>query len=183
MSSLLRLERKKKNSSNPFLFLSYSLRIEMIKLIWSHTPAVSPKTIPNSKPKWAKSIPIFRPKRRKNSTVGAAHTYMAYIREYPPPPWGTGHQISLVKSTFELFCAKQILTVCTSCKTLYNVPSHTNVINRGLSQFVFINGSWSLRSCRGRGEMQNREPPDFRSPEVSISAQLLLPHLHSVSLS
>ena len=102
---------------------------------------------------------------------------MAYIREYPPPrPEGTGHQISLIKSTFELFCAKQILMVCTSCKTLYNVPSHTDVINRGLSQFVFISGSWSLISCRGRGEMQKREPPDFRSPEVSISAQLLLPH-------
>ena len=107
---------------------------------------------------------------------------MAYIREYPPPPpEGTGHQISLIKSTFELFYAKQILIVCTSCKTLYNVPSHTDVINRGLSQFVFISGSWSLISCRGRGEMQKREPPDFRSPEVSISAQLSLPHLHSVS--
>ena len=71
--------------------------------------------------------------------------------------------------------------VCTSCKTLHNVPSHNDVINGGLSRFVFVNGSWSLISCRGRGEMQKREPPDFRSPEVSISAQLLLPHLHSVS--
>ena len=73
--------------------------------------------------------------------------------------------------------------VCTSCKTSYNVPSHTDVINRGLSQFVFISGSWSLISCRGRGEMLKREPPYFRSPEVSIYAQLSLPHLHSVSLS
>ena len=68
------------------------------------------------------------------------------------PPGGTGHQISLIKSTFEFFCAKQILMVCTSCKTLYNIPSHNDVINRGLSHFVFINGNWSLISCRGRGE-------------------------------
>ena len=36
--------------------------------------------------KIAKCIPIFRPKRPKTLPVGAAHTYMAYIREYPPPP-------------------------------------------------------------------------------------------------
>ena len=37
-----------------------------------------------------KCIPVFRPKRRKNATGGglpdgAAHTYMAYIREHPSP--------------------------------------------------------------------------------------------------
>ena len=140
------------------------------------------KTIPNSKPKWAKSIPVFRPKRHKNPTRwGGTYLHGLYKGVTPPHPEGTGHQISLIESTFELFCAKQILMVCTSCKTLYNVTSHTDVINRGLSRFVFIDGSWSLISCRGRGEMPKREPPDFRSPEVSISAQLLLPHLHSVS--
>ena len=28
----------------------------------------------------------FRPKRLKNHTSGAARTYIAYIRDYPPPP-------------------------------------------------------------------------------------------------
>ena len=32
----------------------------------------------------------FRPKRqKKKKPFGAAHTYMAYVRDYPPPPlWG-----------------------------------------------------------------------------------------------
>ena len=38
-----------------FLFLSYSSGIETI-------------TIPDSSPKWAKCIPVFKPKRRKNPT-------------------------------------------------------------------------------------------------------------------
>ena len=29
---------------------------------------------------------VFRPKRPKNPTLWAAHTYMAYIKEYPPGP-------------------------------------------------------------------------------------------------
>ena len=59
---------------------------------------VPSKTIPDSRPKWAKSVPAFRPKRRKKPPAKtlpdrAAHTYMACIREYPPgpqlfSPWG-----------------------------------------------------------------------------------------------
>ena len=47
---------------------------------------VSSKTIPDSKPKWTKSILVFRPKRENHTRAipcGAAHTYMGYIREYP----------------------------------------------------------------------------------------------------
>ena len=29
-------------------------------------------------------MPIFRAKQRKTIPFGAAHTYMAYVREYPP---------------------------------------------------------------------------------------------------
>ena len=85
--------------SNPvririFLFLSHSFGFETINtFIHSEVPS---KTIPYSKRKWAKSsnrllakcIPVFRPKRRKTLPNGAAHTYMACIREYPPPPPG-----------------------------------------------------------------------------------------------
>ena len=31
----------------------------------------------------SKTIPVFRPKRPKNPTLLAVHTYMAYMREYP----------------------------------------------------------------------------------------------------
>ena len=50
----------------------------------SYTPSVPSKTITDSRPKWTKCIPIFRPKRRKTLPDGAAHTYIASIREYPP---------------------------------------------------------------------------------------------------
>ena len=49
------------------LLVSYSFGIETI--ICSYSPVVSSKTISDPRPKWAKSIPFFRPKRRKNHTL------------------------------------------------------------------------------------------------------------------
>ena len=43
----------------------------------------SAQTIPYIRSKWSKLIPYFRPKRLK--PFGAAHTYIAHIREPPPP--------------------------------------------------------------------------------------------------
>ena len=65
-----------------FLFLFYSFGIETLNTFIQS--AADWKTIPDSRPKRATSIPVFRPKRRIPD--GAVHTYMAYIREYPP--WG-----------------------------------------------------------------------------------------------
>ena len=89
MLSSLRLERKHKNSSNPFririfVFLSFSLGIEMINT-FIHSVAPS-KTIPDSRPKWAKCIPVFRLKRPKNPTRwGDTYIYGLY-KGVPPPP-------------------------------------------------------------------------------------------------
>ena len=38
------------------------------------------------KPKWAKSVPVFRPKGGQNHTLWRDHTYMDYIHTPPPPP-------------------------------------------------------------------------------------------------
>ena len=89
MLSLLRLERKQNNYSKPFririfLFLSYSSGIETIST-FIHSVVLS-KTIPDSRPTWAKRIPVFGPKRAKTLPDGAAQTCLAYIRDYPPPP-------------------------------------------------------------------------------------------------
>ena len=48
-------------------------------------PIVPSKTIPDSRSKWAKSIPVFRPKRRKNHTLlyGGTNLYGMY-KEVPP---------------------------------------------------------------------------------------------------
>ena len=65
-----------------FFFLAYSFGIETINtFIHSVVPT---KTIPNSRPKWAKCIAVFRPKPRKNPARWAANNYMVYIREYLP---------------------------------------------------------------------------------------------------
>ena len=89
MLSFFRLESKKKKISNPFririvLFLSYLFGIKTINtFIHSFTPVVPSKTIPDSRPNWAKCMPVFRPKGPKTLPDGAAHTYIAYLREYP----------------------------------------------------------------------------------------------------
>ena len=87
--SLLRLERKQNSSSNPFRFriflcLSYSIGMETVN--FSSVPMVPSKPIPDSRPKWAQCTPVFRPKRHKNLPNGAAHTYIAYLRDYPHRP-------------------------------------------------------------------------------------------------
>ena len=77
MSSLLRLERKQKNSSKIFririfLCLSYSFGTEMIN------PIDPSKAIPNSRPKWAKCIPVFTKYivvGPKPIHFGVSHTY------------------------------------------------------------------------------------------------------------
>ena len=54
------------SNSHIFLFLSHSFEMETIK--FSYIPVVPSKRIPDSRLKWAKCIPIFRLKRRKNPT-------------------------------------------------------------------------------------------------------------------
>ena len=93
MLSLLRLERKQKNYSNVFririfLLLSYSFGIETLNaFIYSVVPS---KTISGSRPKVQSVYPFSDQNGAKTLPDGAAHTYMASIREYPTPgyvPW------------------------------------------------------------------------------------------------
>ena len=65
------------------------------------------------------------------------------------------------------------MIVCTSCKTSYNVLSHSHV-----DRIVLIRGSGSwggvvvdIRSGRVGGVMQKKESPEFRFLEVNISAR------------
>ena len=66
-------------------YSSFLIPGELKRQIRSYTPVVPSKTIlPDSRPKWAKSIPVLRPERCKNHTFGAALTDMAHIRKYTP---------------------------------------------------------------------------------------------------
>ena len=93
MLSLLRLERKQKNYSHPFririfLFVSYSFGTETVNT-FIHSVVPATQITPDSRPKWAKCIPVFRPKRRKNPTRwGGTCLYSLYKGITPPPPPG-----------------------------------------------------------------------------------------------
>ena len=82
MLSSLRLDCKVKkffkSTSNLHISLSfYSFGIETIN-IHSYTPV---ETMPDSRPTWAKCIPIFRSNRHKNPTGwGDTYLYGSYTR-------------------------------------------------------------------------------------------------------
>ena len=88
MSSLLRLERKQ-NSSNLFririfLFRSYSFGIETIStFIYSRSSLE--KSYPILDQNGKSVYPFSDQNIAKTPPFGAAHTYIAYIRKYPPP--------------------------------------------------------------------------------------------------
>ena len=58
----------------------------------------------------------------------------------------------------------QNLTVCTSCKTSYNVLSHSHIY-RGWGW-----GMGVVHQISGGGGVKKRESPDFKSLEAGISA-------------
>ena len=69
--------------------LSFFLNhLELKQLKRSHVPIVPSKTIPDSRPKCAKSTPVFRPKRHINHTLwgrGGEHAFLAYAGRGVPP--------------------------------------------------------------------------------------------------
>ena len=117
MSSLHRLERKTKNSLNAFririfLFLSYSFGTETINTFIS--PKVPSKTILDSRPKWAKCIPVFRPKRPKNHPLRAGtYLYGLYKGVLPGgrvdrPSIGRNN---LIPHVYSMFTGEMIISV------------------------------------------------------------------------
>ena len=70
-----------------FAYFSFFLtNLQLKRWIRSYTPVIPSKTISDSRPKWAKCIPVFRPKRRKNPTRwGGTYLYNLY-KGVPLPP-------------------------------------------------------------------------------------------------
>ena len=82
MLSLLRIERKQKNSSNAFR--SYSFGIETITTFIRSRSSLKNHTRFQTKMGNLSVYPFLNQRGPKIITFGAAHTYMAYIREYAP---------------------------------------------------------------------------------------------------
>ena len=98
-----------KSISNSHISLSFLLTINTF-IHSSRCRSSLKKTIPDSRPKQAKSTPVFRPKRRKNSPDGAAHTFLGQIREQrpPPPPHPPGLQAELLQQLAMLITKAKI---------------------------------------------------------------------------
>ena len=104
MLTLLRLKCKQKKFlkfvSNSHISLSFLL-------IWNwddvrSSSVVPSKTIPDSRPKWAKRIPIFRPKRRKNPTRWGGIYLCSLYKGVPPFPPGELNQIRTFEGSITL---------------------------------------------------------------------------------
>ena len=82
MSSLLRLERKQKIFQMHFEFAYFYfvlVHLELKRQLHSYAPVVPSKTTPDSRPKSAKCIPVFTPKRPQNPTLwGSTYLYGLY---------------------------------------------------------------------------------------------------------
>ena len=80
----------------------------------------------------------------------------------------------MVSGTFwsltKIISSIRILIVCTSCKTSYNVLSHSHW---RLGQLLLFWGGGGV-SLKFQGEVKKRQSPDFRSPEVGISEKEIL---------
>ena len=89
MSSLLRVERKQKIFKMHFEFAYFYfvlIHLELKRQLHSYPPVVSSKTTPDSRPKSAKCIPVFTPKRPQNPTLwGSTYLYGVY-KGAPPCP-------------------------------------------------------------------------------------------------
>ena len=59
---------------DPHVTLSFCIHLELKRQLRSYTSVFPSKTIPDSWPKWAKSLTVFRPKGCENYTL---------VREYP----------------------------------------------------------------------------------------------------
>ena len=80
---------------NFFKCISNSLISSSFLFIWNWNDKYVHKTIPNSRLKWAKCIPLFQTKKaQKPYPLGTYLYYMAYIRVPPPPPTSKFTQIS-----------------------------------------------------------------------------------------
>ena len=69
-------------ASNSHISLSFLFIIRSYTSVYIYL--VSSKTIPGSRPKWAKPIPVFKPKRRKNYTLCSC-TYRTGLYKGSPP--------------------------------------------------------------------------------------------------
>ena len=81
-----------------------------ISRIGLYTPVVPSKTIPDSRPKWAKCIPVFRPKRPPNPTLWGCTYLYGLHRGVPRSPRTPNGFININHFIDEWLKSKKFLT-------------------------------------------------------------------------
>ena len=78
-------------------FFFFLIHVELKRKLGSYIPVViSTKIISYSRQKWAKYIPVFRPKLRKNPTLwGTTYLYGLCKGEPSPPPLPREHGLGV----------------------------------------------------------------------------------------
>ena len=84
----------------------------MKRQILLYTPVVPSKTIPNSRPNWVKSIPVFRPKQCKNPTEQGGTYLYGFYKRVPPQD-----KRRLTKIKCDDFTRQLSFTTCLVCRT------------------------------------------------------------------
>ena len=134
----LRLERQQKRFLKIHFEFPYSSFFFYSEGNWNdkylHTLAlvVSSKIIPNSRPKWAKCIPVFRPKRRKNPTLWGCTYLHGLCKGVTPPPPGTNVNFTKVRKRDPKFLGLLPLRVeCHPCCIFHTQLDMLDTPSRG----------------------------------------------------
>ena len=91
---------------------------------------VPSKTIPDSRPKWAKCIPVFRPKRHKNPTQWGGTYYLYGLhKEVTPSPFPPPHPGYLQALTIIILCPG-VKPNCPSVQNLNETPELSDLHNK-----------------------------------------------------
>ena len=117
----------------------------------SYIPVVPSKTIPDSRPKWAKSTPVFRPKRHKKNPSFWRGTYPYNVRKgvpspSPPPPLPGRENTRLHEHHTVFYISSTSLHVTTgasnrSLTTWIQLPTKTHVFKDDVNKkpwFFFL---------------------------------------------
>ena len=120
---------------------------------WGAAPS---RTIPDSRLKWAKSVPFFRPKRRKNPTLWGGTYLYGLCKGVPPPPRDPylPNAVALCRKTRN--CSRP---VCLS-SPINGYRENTAGVTVRWTAFPFSNALRYL-SCRNRDKLCPDKPRWF----------------------
>ena len=137
----------------------------------SYTPVVPSKSTPDSRPKWARCIPVFRPKRCKNPTRWGGTCLYSLYKGVPPPGKHSFVRKAYCTITNEIgFLLARIITLkkrkSPICFKLLSTLSEMDTLGSMCRSQRDVR---LVESHGNKGSKERQEPTlDFRCTEVSF---------------